>query len=55
MIFKNIEVSRNDIGDYMRDYAEKNRLLSSPRHILICSCKGEKNSSDNTTNKVVYG
>lgn len=25
---KNTEVSRDDIGDYMKEYAEKNKLLS---------------------------
>ncbi|BFZ06709.1 hypothetical protein BsWGS_09748 [Bradybaena similaris] len=41
-IFKNIEVSREDIGDYMQEYAEKNKLLSSPRRTLIGSYSGKQ-------------
>ena len=29
-IFKNIDVSRNDIGEYMKNYAEENYLLKNP-------------------------
>ena len=34
-IFKNFNVSRADIGDYMRDYAVENNLLKQPQRILI--------------------
>ena len=34
-IFKNTVVSRNDIGDLMNEYAEKERIMSQPRRMLI--------------------
>ena len=34
-IFKNFNVSRADIGDYMRDYAVENNLLKQPQRMLI--------------------
>ena len=36
-IFKNTLVSKSDIGDLMKDYAEEERLLSQPRKMLISS------------------
>ena len=36
-IFKNTLVSKNDIGDLMKIYAEEERLLSQPRKMLISS------------------
>ena len=36
-IFKNTVVSRNDIGDLMKEYAEKERIMSQPKRILISS------------------
>ena len=36
-IFKNNVVSRNDIGDLMKEYAEKEGIMSQPRRILISS------------------
>ena len=36
-IFKNIDVSRNDIGEYMKTYAEENDLLKQPQRKLISS------------------
>lgn len=36
-IFKNIEVGREDIGDFMKSYAIENNLLSQPRKSLIGS------------------
>ena len=38
-IFKNIDVSRNDIGEYMKTYAEENDLLKQPQRMLISSFK----------------
>ena len=38
-IFKNIDVSRNDIDEYMKTYAEKNDLLKQPQRMLISSFK----------------
>ena len=36
-IFKNTVVNRNDIGDLMKEYAEKEGLMSQPRRMLISS------------------
>ena len=36
-IFKNTLVSKNDIGNLMKNYAEEERLLSQPRKMLISS------------------
>ena len=40
-IFKNFNISRADIGDYMRDYAIDNDLLKQPQRMLISSFKWE--------------
>ena len=40
-IFKNFNVSRADIGDYMRDYAIDNDLLKQSQRMLISSFKLE--------------
>ena len=36
-IFKNILVSKNDIGDLMKTYAEEEVIMSPPRKMLISS------------------
>jgi hypothetical protein len=41
-IFKNTNVTRDDIGPFMRQYAVDNKLLTSGRRTLIGSFKGEK-------------
>ena len=41
-IFKNTEISRADIGDFMQTYAEGHNILAQPRRSLIGSVKGEK-------------
>ena len=41
-IFKNTEISRTDIGDFMQTYAEEHNILAQPRRSLIGSVKGEK-------------
>ena len=41
-IFKNTVVSRDDIGEHMRDYAERNNVFKKPRRMLIGSYFGEK-------------
>ena len=38
-IFKNFNVRRADIGDYLRDYAIDNDLLKQPQRMLISSFK----------------
>ena len=37
--FKNTNVGREDIGDFLREYAEKNDLLMKPQPMLISSYK----------------
>ena len=41
-IFKNVTVSRDDIGPFMRQYAEENDIMSTPRRMLVGSYHGEK-------------
>ena len=36
-IFKNIDVTRNDIGEYLKTDAEENDLLKQPQRMLISS------------------
>ena len=38
-IFKNIDVCRKDIGEYMENYAEENNLLKNPQRMSISSFK----------------
>ena len=39
-IFKNTTVTRNDIGPFMRDYAEEHDIMSAPRRMLVGSYRG---------------
>ena len=41
-IFKNVTVTRDDIGPFMRQYAEENDIMSAPRRMLVGSYRGEK-------------
>ena len=41
-IFENASVTRDDIGPFMRNYAEENDIMSTPRRMLIGSYRGEK-------------
>jgi len=41
-IFKNVEISREDIGEYMREFAEKRNIMKQPRKSLIGSNHGTK-------------
>ena len=41
-IFKNANVSRDDIGPYMRQYAEEHNILTNPRRMLVGSYRGDK-------------
>lgn len=41
-IFKNVEVGRDDIGDFSRQYAEEHDLLKTPRRMLIGSMFAKK-------------
>ena len=40
-IFKNTTVTRNDIGPFMRDYAEEHDILLAPRRMLVGSYLGD--------------
>ena len=41
-IFKNTNISRDNIGDFMKAYAEEHGIMAQPRRSLIGSIKGEK-------------
>ena len=41
-IFKNTEISRDDIGEYMQTFAEEQNIMPQPRRSLIGSYFGEK-------------
>ena len=36
-VFKNVTVTRDDIGPFMRQYAEENDIMSTPRRMLVGS------------------
>ena len=42
LIFKNAEVSIDQVGEFMKNYAEKNNLLRKPSRLLISSHHAEK-------------
>ena len=41
-VFKNVAISRDDIGPFMRRYAEEHDILSKPRIMLVGSYRGDK-------------
>lgn len=41
-IFKNTEISREDIGEHMKQFAEENDIMNQPRRSLIGSLKADK-------------
>ena len=41
-IFKNTTVTRDDIGQYMRQYAEEHNILTKPLRMLVGSYRGDK-------------
>ena len=41
-VFKNASVTRDDIGPFMRQYAEEHEILSKPRVMLVGSFPGVK-------------
>ena len=41
-VFKNTTVTRDDIGSYMRQYAEEHNILTKPRRMLVGSYSGDK-------------
>ena len=44
-VFKNASVTRDDIGPFMRQYAEEHDILSKPRVMLLGSFRGVKSCS----------
>ena len=40
-VFKNVTVTRDDIGPFMRNYAEEHEIMSTPRCMLVGSYRGE--------------
>ena len=41
-VFKNTNIRRDDIGDFMKAYAEEHNIMAQLRRSLIGSMKGEK-------------
>ena len=41
-IFKNVDITREDIGPFMQEFAEENGIMSTPRRSLIGSMFGQK-------------
>ena len=41
-VFKNVTVTRDDIGPFMRQYAEEHDIMSAPRPMLVGSFRGDK-------------
>ena len=41
-IFKKTEISRDDIGEFMKVYAEAHNIMTQTRRSLIGSMKGDK-------------
>ena len=41
-VFKNVTVTRDDIGPFTRQYAEENDIMSAPRRMLVGSYRGDK-------------
>ena len=41
-VFKNVTATRDDIGPFMRQYAEENDIMSAPRRMLVGSFHGIK-------------
>ena len=41
-IFKNTNISREDMGEFMKAYAEEHGIMAQPRRSLIESMKGDK-------------
>lgn len=41
-VFRNVDISRKDIGDHMRQFAEENDVMATPRRALVGIYGGEK-------------
>lgn len=40
-VFRNVEIQRQDIGEHMRQFAERNDVMATPRRALVGSYRGE--------------
>ena len=41
-VFKNIRLTRDDLGPFMRRYAEEHNIMATPRRMLLGSYRGDK-------------
>ena len=41
-VFKNIRLTREDLGPFMRRYAEEHNIMTTPRRMLVGSYRGDK-------------
>ena len=41
-VFKNIRLKRDDLGPFMRRYAEEHNIMATPRRMLVGSYRGDK-------------
>ena len=41
-VFKNIRLTRDDLGPFMRRYAEEHNIMATPRRMLVGSYRGDK-------------
>ena len=41
-VFKNIRLTRDDLGPFMRRYAEEHDIMATPRRMLVGSYRGDK-------------
>ena len=41
-VFKNIRLTHDDLGPFMRRYAEEHNIMATPRRILVDSFRGDK-------------
>ena len=42
LVFKNIRLTRNDLGPFMHRYAEEHNIMATPRRMLVGSYRGDK-------------
>ena len=54
-IFKNIDISRDDIGEFMKAYAEKHNIVAQPLRSLIGSIERRKGPVGHTPSQMVPG
>ena len=54
-VFKNTTITRDDIGEFMKAYADQNDFISRPRRSLIGRMRVKKESVGYPSAKVVFG